>query len=548
MRDSGPCEPRLLVESESEDARLKSPCKPTNSYVPRHHNASAGETHLPMGEFKHSDVQDRLYKDKGAASWHTKVKGSQVAPFVAQETPRQYEQYLHPGAAARGSSRWVDAPHTHKIDKEIIHQGQTSPRRRAAHITPAMADSALAVGMGTAGLFAKASSSNTSPGMFHRRNFEHVQALDADASPNMHIGTSIMVPSMSPHVSPRTHRPPPSNGDDGSLMPSPHRRNAHGHFNATSDPRSSQERPFWPTNMPMPTKPAGADAQLKSFEGWMASQKAPTSTLLGHNKVSFSERLHQEGQLVPPDPFNKGTGVSPRVAGAGRLAEEGQVSPRQVREHHKELWPVGERSNHPHLGPNGVGSGSCLKPSSGILPVMCTTEAGQNGDRHTSPSFLHHQLSGYRESRGLTTKDSLTDASSNYGGSSARSTGGSSAHSSPTGHRRGRSDLDYLGQGNATHETRQGFFAREREVASRSESHTYGRRQTNATVPNLDAMRENRSRRQADALNDFMLSGRHSPNLRGTSDITGASDRQFRMVKAAHERDLGGESTISSIS
>jgi hypothetical protein len=494
--------------------------------------------------FRHSDAQERLFSDKAAAQWHTNVhNSSQVAPLIAEQT-NQYQQYLQPGLAARGSDKWVSSPRVRKIDNELIHQGQIEPRRRAAYVTPGQADSAAAVGMGTVGAFAIASSANTSPRTFHRRNFDSLQAAEANAV-NIDArapGTSINLPSMSPHASPHFARPPRVAGEaEGGLMPSPHRRGAHGAFGTSGDgsPGARFERPIWPNGMPVPAKPANGGAELKSFDDWMSAQTQPSSARLGHNLNSFSERIHHEGQLEHPTPFTQGVQLSPREVNAGKSGQH--ISPRAVRQHHGDLWPVAERNSHPH----SQGHGETLQTGTSCLPV-CNSEAS-SPYQHTGPSFGHnrHSIVAYHAGRAdSTVRDSLTDASYRNGAGRrmTKEWGGGNSDASPPGHGRGRSDLEYLGPHGPTQTERAGFVARERTAASAAEEYRFRRHATTATVPDLDERLESRAREQQDALSNHLRSGRGSPGLRGTSDITGANDRYFRQIKAAHERSTDASS------
>lgn len=493
--------------------------------------------------FKHSDAEERLFSDKAAAQWHTSVRGSQVAPLLVEQT-KQYEQYLQPGNAARGSDKWVASPRVRKIDNELIHQGQIEPRRRASYVAPGEADSALAVGMGTVGAFATSSSANTSPRTFHRRNFENLQAAEANAT---HIdarapGTSINTPSMSPHVSPHIARPPRATGEaEGGLMPSPHRRGAHGAFGTSGDgsPGSRFERPFWPTGLAVPSRSAH-EPTLKSFDDWMSAQSEPAVARL-HNLSSFSERVHQQGQLEQPTPFTQGVQLSPREANAGRPGQN--LSPRAVRQHHGDLWPVAERNNHPH----SQGHSEMLQTGQSCLPI-CTTDASATY-QHSSPSYGHNRRSiiAYHAGRSdSTVRDSLTDASYRNG-AGRRLTKEYGGESSPR-HGRGRSDLEYLGPYGPTRSERAVDALRERTAASAAEGLEYRRHATTATVPNLEEKTESRAREKEDLLSNHMMSGRGSPGLRGTSDILGANDRYFRQISAAQERATVDNSRSSTSS
>ena len=489
------------------------------------------------GAFKHSN--DRLSNDRAAAQWHTSKPGPQSAVYISHDTSpgaaRAHHEYLMPGNAARGSDRWVQPPHVIPIDKELQHFGQVSPRRRAAYVTPSMCDSATSVGMGTVGSFSVPSSTNESPRSFHRRNFDSVQTADADDSPLNRFGTSISLPSMS-GTSPTGARLPLPLPDDAGLVMSPHRRGAN--FAAVGK-NGNFERNLWPTGMPVPP-PSQVGEQLKSFEQWMAAQALPNPTY--HNKSSFAERLHQEGQAAQPTPFTHGVHLSPRNAHFPREPEG-----KAIRQHHNELWPVGERTSHPRVGANtemlqngtnmGMPTLSTDPMWGGVAITSNRSPAGSIRPPAQDPNFRHQSSDltvGYLTSGNTTgwslggsrstVRESLQDAS--YTGPPI--TSGSPAGSvgaSPEAYRRGRSDLPYIGSNRR--EIRQEYFAREREISSGAENFSYRRTGNNVTVPGFDDQRERKNQPPAPeaSFNSF------------SSDIhIDASPRAYRLQQAAARR------------
>lgn len=463
---------------------------------------------LSPGALRHSDARGRLLEnDRSAAHWHTYKPTPQQIAYTPRETGLPFENYgVDAISKPRGSDRWVAPPHVRPIDDQLQSFGQLSPRRRAAHVTPSMADSAMSVGMGTVGSFATVSSNSESPSAYHRRNFEKVQNMDANHSPRDTYGVSLALPSMDGL---RSHRQSPtgeSNDSSQNLSPSPYRRGA----NFVAQPDGSgrnHERNFWPMGMASPSPAVGEP--LRSFEQWMSAQSSPVARV--STRTSFAERMHAEAQAQEPTPFTKSTQLSPRAASFPRPG----FGPEPTRSHHHELWPVGERTNHPRLGANS----ERIQPHNNI-PTISGIEAAA---LDKSPSGFRHQSTDVTNACGgkgwsvSTVRDSLTDAGYTL---PPPVPGGASPGGSPEFFRRGRSDLAYIENPRTV---RSQYFARERATADGVANLSYRRQLTGATHPGAETQRDYQMGLAAQPQADLGYS-------RGISDIHGdIAARDFRM-------------------
>jgi hypothetical protein len=289
-----------------------------------------------------------LSQDRGYAAWWTRPVNSSTA--LPSEQRR-----------VEGAGRWLGAPRVRPIDNELQSFGQSSPRR------------------------VPQPSGDASPRAHNKHNWDVEPPTDTQSSALGEFSGSLPgLPSMN-----GTGNPLEATGSSNAAT-SPHRRRS-----GLAQELTAKQR------------------DRVNFEEWMATQRtaAQQPVSLGHERQSFTERLHAESTRAEPTPFTAHVHPSPRLAAAGRtiLTDEQEgtgdspLSPR-YRQHHKELWPQLERSMHPrvsasneeHLWAGMVQPGGVGVSHFGLAPTELTNALR----RFKSDTGVHaiHRAAGVRES------------------------------------------------------------------------------------------------------------------------------------------------------
>ena len=438
--------------------------------------------------------------DKAAAAWWTYKPPPQVAAVLpASQMPHAME----------GAGRWVPAPAVRHVDTELQSHKQSSPRCARAD-----ADS-------LASLTARS---------FRRRDWSSALLPPELSSPSSMAGNSLNLPSMDGKM-PVTTEPTVHADGSSPLGLSPHRRGRNT-FAAIA--------PDFSGRYVAPGLPVASGESMHSMNDWMAAQHVPAPPPRCNGRTTFAERLHAEGMSSSPTPFTDHPNLSPRKGMTGAFSE---VSPAPTnRQHHSDLWPQSERVSHPRAGPvNGeaaIADSVSGPPGAGVGSMWGGEQlmGGNAGARDGSPTHrrvMTDLTKGYQTSGGITNwaekstygmPDALTDTSyqpPQPGASAAK-------NDAPEAHRRGRSDLHYIIS--PRHE-RAEYAARERETATRFESHGYGRKTTVATVPQIEDVRRRKQMGSDHEMQHVALT---------SSDIhPGASAREWRLQQAAARRAGG---------
>lgn len=444
---------------------------------------------LGKGSDAHASM---LTSDRAAAAWWTYKPPPQV---VAQSNPGELPH------GAEGAGRWVRPPAVRKVDSELQSFGQSSPR---------LARSGME------------SMTSSSPHSFHRTKTSTLPPdLAGPVSQSDTFGTSLALPSMGNSSAIGYATEVPSHASDGDPSPlgmSPHRR-GRGNFN--------QIAPDFSGRYVAPAPPGGIGA---NFENWMAAQHAPTPRMVAP-KISFTERLHAEGQNAAPTPFTQGANPSPRHAHAGGVTDASPPAAR--RQHHNDLWLQQERLSHPRAGAatdssskTSIGQGAAAPPGAGAGALWGGEQVnlGHASERDQITRNSTDLTRGYQTFGGVKTwvspatsaRDVLTDPAA--GGQLLPPP--APANESPGGHRRGRSDLHYM---NSPRLERAEYAAREKEAQRLLETFGNRRSTTVATVPSIDDQRRHQQ---------YVNSGNFEQDRmpRTSADFhPGASDREWRL-------------------